>query len=85
VARCVAAMKRAVTIPVSVKCRIGIDEQDPAVALPAFLDAVTAAGADVVTVHARKAWLKGLSPKENRTVPPLDYALVHAEKRRRHG
>jgi tRNA-dihydrouridine synthase A len=83
VARCVAAMKEAVDIPVSVKCRIGIDEQDPAVALPRFLDAVIAAGADHVTVHARKAWLKGLSPKENRSVPPLDYGLVHAEKRRR--
>lgn len=83
VARCVEAMKRAVKIPVSVKCRIGIDEQDPAQALPRFLDAVIAAGADHITVHARKAWLKGLSPKENRSVPPLDYDLVHAEKRRR--
>lgn len=83
VAACVEAMKRAVKIPVSVKCRIGIDDQNPSQALPAFLDAVIAAGADHVTVHARKAWLKGLSPKENRTVPPLDYDLVHAEKRRR--
>lgn len=83
VARCVEAMKQAVTIPVSVKCRIGIDEQDPHVALPRFLDTVIAAGVDHLTVHARKAWLKGLSPKENRDVPPLDYDLVHAEKRHR--
>jgi tRNA-dihydrouridine synthase A len=81
VAECVAAMKAAVPIPVTVKCRIGVDDQDPAEALPAFADAVKAAGADALIVHARKAWLDGLSPKDNRTVPPLDYALVHALKR----
>jgi len=82
VADCVAQMKRAVAIPVTVKCRIGIDDQEPSQALPAFLEAVIAAGVDGVTVHARKAWLKGLSPKENRSVPPLDYPLVHAMKAR---
>ena len=81
VADCVAAMKAAVKIPVTVKCRIGIDEQDPDQALFAFAAAVKAAGADALIVHARKAWLKGLSPRENREVPPLDYALVHRLKR----
>jgi tRNA-dihydrouridine synthase A len=76
VADCVAAMKAAVAVPVTVKCRIGIDQQDPAVALEAFTAAVEAAGADALIVHARKAWLKGLSPRENREVPPLDYDLV---------
>ncbi len=80
VADCVAAMKAAVRVPVTVKCRIGIDEQDPGQALFAFAAAVKAAGADALIVHARKAWLKGLSPKENRAVPPLDYALVHRLK-----
>ncbi len=80
VADCVAAMKAAVTIPVTVKCRIGIDEQDPEQALFAFAAAVKAAGADALIVHARKAWLKGLSPRENREVPPLDYAIVHRLK-----
>ena len=80
VAECVAAMKRAVKIPVTVKCRIGIDEQDPEQALFAFTDAVKAAGTDALIVHARKAWLKGLSPRENREVPPLDYALVRRLK-----
>ena len=80
VADCVAAMKAAVKIPVTVKCRIGIDEQDPAEALFAFTEAVKAAGTDVLIVHARKAWLKGLSPRENREVPPLDYALVRRLK-----
>ena len=70
---CVAAMKAAVAIPVTVKCRIGIDEQDPELALDAFADAVEAAGADALIVHARKAWLEGLSPRENRDIPPLDY------------
>ncbi len=79
---CVAAMKAAVAVPVTVKCRIGVDEQEPSEALAAIADAVVAAGADVLIVHARKAWLKGLSPKENRSVPPLDYGLVHALKRR---
>jgi tRNA-dihydrouridine synthase A len=77
---CVAAMKAAVEIPVTVKCRIGIDEQDPDVALPAVTEAVKAAGADALIVHARKAWLEGLSPRENREVPPLDHARVHRLK-----
>src|ERR1700752_5124776 len=81
VAGCVAAMKAAVKIPVTVKCRIGIDEQDPNEALFAFADAMKAAGTDGILLHARKAWLKGLSPRENREVPPLDYALVHRLKR----
>ena len=80
VAGCVVAMKAAVKIPVTVKCRIGIDEQDPARALFDFTDAVKAAGADALIVHARKAWLKGLSPRENRDVPPLDYAIVRRLK-----
>jgi len=80
VAACVAAMKRAVTIPVTVKCRIGIDEQDPEVALDALARGVIAAGADALIVHARKAWLNGLSPKENRDVPPLDYDRVYRLK-----
>jgi tRNA-dihydrouridine synthase A len=82
VAECIAAMKAAVSIPVSVKCRIGVDDQDPEAALNALADAVITAGADSITVHARKAWLKGLSPKENREVPPLDYSLVYALKKR---
>jgi len=77
---CVAAMKAAVKIPVTVKCRIGIDDQDPDEALFDFAAAVKAAGADALIVHARKAWLDGLSPRENRDVPPLDYALVHRLK-----
>jgi tRNA-dihydrouridine synthase A len=83
VARCVAAMIAAAgAVPVTVKCRIGVDAQEPALVLPRFLDAVHDAGVRRVTVHARKAWLSGLSPKENREVPPLDYALVHAMKAR---
>ena len=77
---CVAAMKAAVTVPVTVKCRIGIDDQDPESALFAFAEIVKTAGADALVVHARKAWLKGLSPRENREVPPLDYPLVHRLK-----
>src|ERR1700693_4422430 len=77
---CVAAMKAAVSVPVTVKCRIGIDEQDPEQALEAFTQAVERARADALIVHARKAWLKGLSPKENREVPPLDYARVYRLK-----
>jgi tRNA-dihydrouridine synthase A len=77
----VAAMKAAVKIPVTVKCRIGVDEQEPREALFAFVDQVKAAGADAIVVHARKAWLEGLSPKENRDIPPLDYPLVAALKR----
>ena len=80
VADCVTAMKSAVKIPVTVKCRIGIDEQDPEEALFGFTDAVKSVGVDALIVHARKAWLKGLSPRENRDVPPLDYALVRRLK-----
>ena len=76
---CVAAMKAAVFIPVTVKCRIGIDEQDPE-ALETFAQAVEGAGADALVVHARKAWLQGLSAKQNREVPPLDYARVYRLK-----
>ena len=76
VAECVAAMKAAVSVPVTVKCRLGVDEQDTEIALDAMADAVTAAGVDGLIVHARKAWLKGLSPRENRDVPPLDYGRV---------
>jgi tRNA-dihydrouridine synthase A len=79
---CVAAMKARVRIPVTVKCRTGVDEQDPEAALGLLAERVIAAGCDVLIVHARKAWLKGLSPKENRAVPPLDYGLVHALKQR---
>ena len=81
VADCVAAMKAAVNIPVTVKCRIGVDDQDPREALFAMAQAVRAAGVDALIVHARKAWLKGLSPRENRDVPPLDYPLVRDLKR----
>jgi tRNA-dihydrouridine synthase A len=77
---CVIAMKAAVNVPVTVKCRIGIDDQNPQEALFAFARAVKAARVDALIVHARKAWLKGLSPRENREVPPLDYALVHRLK-----
>jgi len=80
VASCVDAMKRAVKIPVTVKCRIGIDEQDPEVSLDRLARGVVAAGADVLIVHARKAWLNGLSPKENRDIPPLDYDRVYRLK-----
>ncbi|MFT6944736.1 MAG: tRNA-dihydrouridine synthase A [Yoonia sp.] len=76
VADCVAAMIAAVDIPVTVKCRIGVDEQDPSGVLPDFLAQVSAAGVDRFSVHARKAWLQGLSPKENRDIPPLNYDLV---------
>jgi tRNA-dihydrouridine synthase A len=76
----VAAMRRAVRIPVTVKCRIGIDDQDPEVALDRLVRAVVAAGADMLIVHARKAWLNGLSPKENRDIPPLDYDRVYRLK-----
>ncbi|WP_342722636.1 tRNA dihydrouridine(20/20a) synthase DusA [Bradyrhizobium sp. B097] len=80
VAEGVAAMKRAVKIPVTVKCRIGIDDQDPEVALDTLARGVIAAGADALVVHARKAWLNGLSPKENRDIPPLDYDRVYRLK-----
>ena len=80
VADCVAAMKQAVRIPVTVKCRIGIDDQDPEEALDTLARAVVAAGTDALVVHARKAWLNGLSPKENRDIPPLDYGRVYRLK-----
>jgi len=80
VAEGVAAMKRAVKIPVTVKCRIGIDDQDPELALDVLARGVVAAGADALIVHARKAWLNGLSPKENRDIPPLDYDRVYRLK-----
>jgi tRNA-dihydrouridine synthase A len=79
---CVAAMRAAVDVPITVKCRIGVDEQDSESALDDMADAVVAAGAAALIVHARKAWLKGLSPKENRDVPPLDYERVYRLKRR---
>lgn len=82
VAECIAAMKAVVAIPVTVKCRIGVDDQDPEAALDALADAVVAAGADGLIVHARKAWLKGLSPRENRDIPPLDYDRVRRLKQR---
>ena len=82
VADCVAAMQAVTDVPVTVKCRIGVDDQDPATVLPDFLTRVGAAGVTRFTIHARKAWLQGLSPKENRDIPPLDYDLVHAMKAR---
>jgi tRNA-dihydrouridine synthase A len=81
VAECVAAMIGASPVEITVKCRIGVDDQVPEEVLPHFLDTVAAAGVSRFTIHARKAWLQGLSPKENRDIPPLDYALVHAMKR----
>ncbi len=83
VADCVAAMiSAAAGIEITVKCRIGVDEQDPETALPDFLERVAGAGVRRFTIHARKAWLQGLSPKENRDLPPLDYGLVHRMKAR---
>jgi tRNA-dihydrouridine synthase A len=82
VGECVAAMKAVVAVPVTVKCRIGIDDQDPQAALDALADAVVAAGTDRLIIHARKAWLRGLSPRENRSIPPLDYARVYRLKDR---
>jgi len=81
VAACVAAMAAASPVEVTVKCRIGVDDQTPADTLPAFLETLRAAGLRRVVIHARMAWLDGLSPKENRDIPPLDYPLVHAMKR----
>jgi tRNA-dihydrouridine synthase A len=79
VGECVAAMKAAVRIPITVKCRLGIDDQDES-ALDAMAASVVAAGADALIVHARKAWLQGLSPKQNRELPPLDHGRVHRLK-----
>ncbi|PSL21707.1 tRNA dihydrouridine(20/20a) synthase DusA [Shimia abyssi] len=80
VAECVAAMIAASPVEVTVKCRIGVDDQEPRDVLPDFLTKVRNAGVTRVSIHARKAWLQGLSPKENRDIPPLDYPLVHAMK-----
>ncbi len=80
VAACVTAMRAAVDVPITVKCRIGVDAQDPEEVLPEFLSRIVAAGCERVIIHARKAWLKGLSPKENRDIPPLDYDLVQRMK-----
>lgn len=82
VADCVRAMIRESDVPVTVKCRIGVDDQNPAEILPRFIETVAGAGVTHFIVHARKAWLQGLSPKENREIPPLDYPLVVAMKRR---
>ncbi|HET6632517.1 MAG TPA: tRNA dihydrouridine(20/20a) synthase DusA [Rhodanobacteraceae bacterium] len=81
VAECVAAMRAAVDIEVTVKCRLGVDDQDEDAALQALVDAVRTTGCTVFAVHARKAWLQGLSPRENRDVPPLNYARVYRLKR----
>jgi tRNA-dihydrouridine synthase A len=83
VGECVAAMKAAVPLPVTVKCRIGVDDQDTEEALDRLTDHVVAAGCDELTVHARKAWLQGLSPKENRDIPPLNYDRVYRLKQAR--
>ncbi len=83
VADCMAAMGAAVRTPVTVKCRLGVDEQDPEQSLFTLVDLCASAGVRVFIVHARKAWLQGLSPKENREIPPLDYALVQRLKRER--
>lgn len=80
VAACVAEMRAAVDVEVTVKCRIGVDDQNPEEVLPEFLARIVAAGCERVTIHARKAWLQGLSPKENRDIPPLDYDLVQRMK-----
>lgn len=82
VGECVTAMKRAVKIPVTVKCRLGVDDQDTEASLDRFADIVIGAGSDALIVHARKAWLAGLSPRENRNIPPLDHARVHRLKQR---
>jgi tRNA-dihydrouridine synthase A len=81
VAKCAAAMREAVSIPVTIKCRLGVDEQDPEESLRALIAASVSEGVSTFIVHSRKAWLKGLSPKENRDVPPLDHELVHRVKR----
>ena len=76
VADCVKAMQDVAAVPVTVKCRIGVDDQNPETVLPDFLETLCVAGVSHVIIHARKAWLKGLSPKENREIPPLDHGLV---------
>ena len=81
VAECISAMQLNVKIPVTVKCRIGIDEQDELKQLPIFIQTIADAGCENIIIHARKAWLKGLSPKENRDVPPLNYPLVYDIKK----
>jgi tRNA-dihydrouridine synthase A len=80
VAGCVARMMDASPVEVTVKCRIGVDDQVPDDVLPAFLDSMRGAGVRRIAIHARKAWLQGLSPRENRDIPPLDYSLVHRMK-----
>ena len=82
VADCYRAMAEATDVPVTVKCRLGVDDQDVVATLPNFIETVAKAGCNHFIIHARKAWLKGLSPKENRDVPPLDYDLVRAMKLR---
>src|SRR5215469_18067680 len=83
VADCMAAIRAAIRIPATVKCRLGVDDQDPEQSLFRLVDLCAAAGVAVFVVHARKAWLNGLSPKENREIPPLDYGLVYRLKRER--
>ncbi|MBV6786542.1 MULTISPECIES: tRNA dihydrouridine(20/20a) synthase DusA [Xanthomonas] len=85
VAECVAAMCAATHMPITVKCRLGVDDDDDYALFARFVDQVVAAGADMVVVHARNAWLKGLSPKENREVPPLRYDWVYRLKQERPG
>jgi tRNA-dihydrouridine synthase A len=82
VANCVGAMKTVVALPVTVKCRLGVDDQDIETALDAVVDCCLDEGVDAIWVHARKAWLEGLSPKENRDIPPLDYDRVYRLKQR---
>src|SRR5262245_27957523 len=83
VADCLAAMREAVSVPVTVKHRLGVDDDDPRERLFSFVDRLAKAGTTTFVVHARKAWLKGLSPKENRDLPPLDYEIVAELKRSR--
>ncbi len=82
VARCVTAMRKATSLPVTVKCRLGIDDQCVEETLPEFIRLMIGAGVGTLIIHARKAWLEGLSPKENRDIPPLDYPLVYEMKQR---
>jgi tRNA-dihydrouridine synthase A len=82
VADCVRAMMAETDVPVTVKCRIGVDDQDPETVLPQFIETLAGAGVGHIIIHARKAWLQGLSPKENREIPPLDHDLVIRMKRR---